>query len=81
MRTCDITLYQLTNSAFSAAQLYCENDANNFYRAPRSWAERSYHKLVYFNEVDKGGHFASWEQPERFSVEIRAALRSLRQSI
>jgi pimeloyl-ACP methyl ester carboxylesterase len=48
------------------------------YRAPRSWAERAYHKLIYFNEVDKGGHFAAWEQPELFSEEIRAAFRSLR---
>ena len=48
------------------------------YRAPRSWAERSYHKLIYFNEVDKGGHFAAWEQPELFAAEIRAAFRSLR---
>ena len=47
------------------------------YRAPRSWAERSSHKLIYFNEVDKGGHFAAWEQPELFATEIRAAFRSL----
>ena len=51
------------------------------YRAPRSWTERAYHKLVYFNEVDKSGHFAAWEQPELFSVEVRAGLRSLRRSI
>ncbi len=48
------------------------------YRAPRSWAERSYHKLIYFHEVDKGGHFAAWEQPELFATEIQAAFRSLR---
>jgi pimeloyl-ACP methyl ester carboxylesterase len=48
------------------------------YRAPRSWAERSYHRLIYFNEVDKGGHFAAWEQPELFSAELRAAFRPLR---
>ncbi len=92
----DITLYWLTNSAISSAQLYWENNANNFnavdisipaavtvfpgeiYRAPRSWAEKSYHKLIYFNEVDKGGHFAAWEEPELFSAELRAAFRSLR---
>jgi pimeloyl-ACP methyl ester carboxylesterase len=51
------------------------------YRAPKSWAERAYHKLIYFNEVDKGGHFAAWEQPELFSAELRAAFRSLRQPI
>jgi pimeloyl-ACP methyl ester carboxylesterase len=48
------------------------------YRVPRSWAERSYHNLMYFHEVDKGGHCAAWEQPELFSEEIRAAFRSLR---
>jgi pimeloyl-ACP methyl ester carboxylesterase len=48
------------------------------YQAPRSWAERAYHKLIYFHEVDKGGHFAAWEQPELFAAELRAAFRSLR---
>jgi pimeloyl-ACP methyl ester carboxylesterase len=48
------------------------------YRAPRSWAERAYHNLRYFNEVDKGGHFAAWEEPELFAAELRAAFRSLR---
>jgi pimeloyl-ACP methyl ester carboxylesterase len=92
----DISLYWLTNTAASSAQLYWENNANNFnavdiwipaavtvfpgeiYRAPRSWAERSYHNLIYFNEVDKGGHFAAWEQPELFAAEVRAAFRALR---
>jgi pimeloyl-ACP methyl ester carboxylesterase len=96
----DITLYWLTNTAASSAQLYWENNNNNFnaveqktadisipvavtvfpgeiYRAPKSWAERAYHKLIYFNEVDKGGHFAAWEQPELFAAEMRAAFRSL----
>jgi pimeloyl-ACP methyl ester carboxylesterase len=48
------------------------------YQAPRSWAERAYPNLIYFNEVDKGGHFAAWEEPELFSTELRAAFRSLR---
>ncbi|MCX9193160.1 multidrug MFS transporter [Carbonactinospora thermoautotrophica] len=48
------------------------------YQAPRSWAERAYHNLIYYNEVDKGGHFAAWEQPQLFSEEVRAAFRSLR---
>jgi pimeloyl-ACP methyl ester carboxylesterase len=48
------------------------------YQAPRSWAERAYPNLIYFNEVDKGGHFAAWEQPELFTTELRAAFRSLR---
>ncbi|MBB4124885.1 pimeloyl-ACP methyl ester carboxylesterase [Xanthomonas translucens] len=48
------------------------------YRAPRSWTERAYPTLYYFNETDKGGHFAAWEQPQRFSAELRAAFRPLR---
>jgi pimeloyl-ACP methyl ester carboxylesterase len=48
------------------------------YHAPKSWTQRAYRNLVYFNEVDKGGHFAAWEQPELFATEIRAAFRSLR---
>jgi pimeloyl-ACP methyl ester carboxylesterase len=48
------------------------------YRAPRSWAELNFHKLIYWHEVDKGGHFAAFEQPELFTDEIRAAFRSLR---
>jgi pimeloyl-ACP methyl ester carboxylesterase len=51
------------------------------YRAPETWARRAYRNLIYFHEVDKGGHFAAWEQPELFSAELRAAFRSLRQSI
>jgi pimeloyl-ACP methyl ester carboxylesterase len=49
------------------------------YQAPRSWTERAYHKLIYYNKVDKGGHFAAWEEPQLFSEELRAAFRSLRQ--
>ena len=48
------------------------------YQAPRSWTERAYPKLIYYNRVDKGGHFAAWEQPLLFSAELRAAFRSLR---
>ncbi len=48
------------------------------YQAPRSWAEQAYPNLIYFNEVDRGGHFAAWEQPELFAEELRAAFRSLR---
>jgi hypothetical protein len=48
------------------------------FRAPRSWVEASYPNLVYFNEVERGGHFAAWEEPELFATEIRAAFRSLR---
>jgi pimeloyl-ACP methyl ester carboxylesterase len=48
------------------------------WRTPRSWVEASYPNFIYFNEVDKGGHFAAWEEPELFSTELRAAFRSLR---
>jgi pimeloyl-ACP methyl ester carboxylesterase len=51
---------------------------DELYPAPRSWAEKAYPKLVHFNRVDKGGHFAAWEQPELFSEEMRATFRSLR---
>lgn len=97
----DISLYWLTNTAVSSAQLYWENNTNNFnvaeqrtaeikipvavtvfpgeiYQAPRSWTERSYHNLIYFNEVKKGGHFAQWEEPQLFAEELRAAFKTLR---
>ncbi|OWK35171.1 epoxide hydrolase family protein [Fimbriiglobus ruber] len=48
------------------------------YRAPRSWGEKNYRKLIYWHEVDKGGHFAAWEQPALFADEIRNAFRPLR---
>ncbi len=48
------------------------------YQAPRSWTERAYPNLIYFNEVDKGGHFASWEEPQLLAEELRAAFRPLR---
>jgi pimeloyl-ACP methyl ester carboxylesterase len=48
------------------------------YQAPRSWAERAYPKLIYYNQVAKGGHFAAWEQPQLFAQEVRAGFRSLR---
>ncbi len=48
------------------------------YQAPKSWAEKAYHNLIYYNKVDKGGHFAAWEEPDLFSSELRAAFKSLR---
>ena len=53
---------------------------DEIYAAPRSWTERAYPKLIYFNKLDKGGHFAAWEQPALFSSELRAAFKPLRQS-
>ena len=51
---------------------------DEIYAAPRSWAEKAYPKLIYYNKLPKGGHFAAWEQPELFVEEIRAAFKSLR---
>jgi pimeloyl-ACP methyl ester carboxylesterase len=48
------------------------------WRNPRSWVEKAYPNVIYFNEVDKGGHFAAWEEPEIFATEVRAAFKSLR---
>ena len=48
------------------------------YQCPRTWAERAYPKLIHFNKLEKGGHFAAWEQPKLFSDEVRAGFRSLR---
>jgi len=52
---------------------------DEIYAAPRSWAERAYPKLIHYNKLDKGGHFAAWEQPAIFCAEMRAAFKSLRQ--
>ena len=49
------------------------------FQAPRHWVKKAYHNLIYYNEADRGGHFAAWEEPELFSQEIRAAFRSLRE--
>ena len=51
---------------------------DELYPAPRSWAERAFRKLIHYNRVEKGGHFAAWEQPKTLSEEIRTGLRSLR---
>jgi pimeloyl-ACP methyl ester carboxylesterase len=54
---------------------------DELYPAPRSWAERVYPKLIHYNKVEKGGHFATWEQPQLFSEELRAGFRSLRSNM
>jgi len=51
---------------------------DELYQAPRSWAEQAYPKLIHYNRLDKGGHFAAWEQPQLLSEEVRVGLRSLR---
>jgi pimeloyl-ACP methyl ester carboxylesterase len=97
----NITLYWLTNTAISSAQLYWDTRHNlpaggffdvrginipvavsafseEIYQAPKSWAEKAYPKLIYYNKHDKGTHFAAWEQPELFVTDLRAAFKSLR---
>jgi len=70
-----INLYNAANVDIPAAVSVFPGEN---YEAPRSWVERAYPKLVHYNKVDKGGHYAAWEQPELFSQEVRAGLRSLR---
>src|SRR6266850_3242419 len=97
----NITLYWLTNTAISSAQLYWDTRHNlpaggffdvrgikipvavsafaeEIYQAPKSWAEKAYVKLIHYNKLDKGTHFAAWEQPELFVREMREGFRSLR---
>jgi pimeloyl-ACP methyl ester carboxylesterase len=97
----NVTLYWLTNTAISSAQLYWDTRhnlpaggffdvrgikipvavsafADEIYQAPKSWAEKAYPKLIHYNRLPKGTHFAAWEQPEYFVTELRAAFKSLR---
>jgi pimeloyl-ACP methyl ester carboxylesterase len=98
----NVTLYWLTNTAISSAQLYWDTRhtlppgggffdvrgvkipvavsafAEEIYQAPKSWAEKAYAKLIFYNKHDKGTHFAAWEQPELFVTDLRPAFRSLR---
>jgi pimeloyl-ACP methyl ester carboxylesterase len=71
-----VNLYNAANISIPAAVTVFPGES---YQAPRSWTEQAYHKLIYFNQADKGGHFAAWEQPAIFSAEVRAAFRPLRQ--
>jgi pimeloyl-ACP methyl ester carboxylesterase len=73
-----INLYNAANVSIPAAVSVFPGEN---YEAPRSWAERAYHKLIYYNRVAEGGHYAAWEQPLLFSEEVRAAFRPLRKSI
>jgi pimeloyl-ACP methyl ester carboxylesterase len=96
----NVTLYWLTNTAISSAQLYWDTTQlggggffdvrgvklpvavtvfpDEIYAAPRSWAEKAYPKMIYYNRLPKGGHFAAWEQPELFVNEMRNGFRTLR---
>jgi len=51
---------------------------DELFRVPRSWTEKAYTNLVHFNELDRGGHFAAWEQPELYASELRDGFRSMR---
>ena len=70
-----VNLYDAANISIPAAVTVFPGES---YQAPRSWTERAYHKLIYYNEAEKGGHFAAWEQPAIFSAEVRAAFSPLR---
>jgi pimeloyl-ACP methyl ester carboxylesterase len=70
-----LNLYNAANVSIPAAVSVFPGEN---YQAPRSWTERAYHKLIYYNQVDRGGHYAAWEQPQLFSEEVRAGFRSLR---
>jgi pimeloyl-ACP methyl ester carboxylesterase len=92
----NITLYWLTNTAISSAQLYWEYKGGFFnprgvpipvavsafpdeiFQTPKSWTEKAYPKLIYYNRLPKGGHFAAWEQPEFLVSELRAGFKSMR---
>jgi pimeloyl-ACP methyl ester carboxylesterase len=54
---------------------------DDLFRAPETWARRAFPSLIYFNEVDRGGHFAAWEHPELFAAELRASFRPLRSTV
>ncbi len=70
-----LNLYNAANVSIPAAVSVFPGEN---YQAPRSWTERAYHKLIYYNQVDRGGHYAAWEQPQLFTRELRAAFKSLR---
>jgi pimeloyl-ACP methyl ester carboxylesterase len=73
-----VNLYLPANVSIPAAITVFPGES---FQAPRSWAERAYHQLIYFHQADQGGHFAAWEQPQIFSAEVRAAFKPLRQPI
>jgi pimeloyl-ACP methyl ester carboxylesterase len=76
--------WELHFSLYNAANVSVPTAVSAFpgenYQAPRGWTERAYSKLIYFNKVERGGHYAAWEQPELFAEELRAGFRTLRKS-
>jgi pimeloyl-ACP methyl ester carboxylesterase len=99
----NVTLYWLTRTAISSAQLYWDTNQistgggffdvrgvklpvavsvfpDEIYAAPKSWAERAYPKLIHYNRLDRGTHFAAWEQPQLFVEEMRTSFKTLRKA-
>ena len=70
----DADSYEKISRGFLDGQLF----PDEIFQAPRHWAEKVYPNLAYFNEVDRGGHFAAWEEPELFAGEMRAAFQPIR---
>lgn len=62
----------------AADPAHAAQQQNELYQVPRSWAEEAYPNLIHYNQLDKGGHFAAWEQPELLSEEVRTGFRKLR---
>ena len=73
-----VSVYNAANVAIPAAVSVFPGEN---YEAPRSWTERAYHQLIHYNQLEKGGHFAAWEQPQLLAQEIRAGIRPLRGSM
>ena len=72
--------WTLDNVIFGIVLMAATIFPRDYYRAPRAWAEAVWPNLFYWNEVDRGGHFAAWEQPALFTDEVRKAFRSIRAS-
>jgi pimeloyl-ACP methyl ester carboxylesterase len=70
-----LPFFDVKNVSISVAVSFFPDEIEE---VPRSWAERAYPKLIHYNKLDKGGHFAAWEQPQLFSEEVRAGFRPLR---
>ena len=74
-----ITGFRQVRQASAGQPGQASGRADELYQAPRSWAERAYPgNLIHYHRLDRGGHFAAWEQPDLFARELRASFRSLR---
>ena len=70
-----LSFFDVKGATFRAAVTV---SPHKLYQPPRSWAERAYPNLIYYHQVDKGNHFAAWQEPDLFTAEVRVAFRSLR---